>query len=172
MSGRTKSKLNNIPFQSRVWLLIVCAGLLCACASKRNQFDIFWKGLSNDLEIKRITPSMKVRMGEMEDAGCIEKEIVKSPEISRTIALFPGGGQFYNGEPLKGMYYLATSILILPYIVSFKDAAQTVEYLNFKHTLEFCEEKMRVARERQKALKILDPMSRKLKAKTSPVQAY
>ncbi len=120
--------------------------LLGACGPKSK---LLFEGLSEDLQIKRITPEMKIKMAELEAAGCEERFQVKDPGMAKTLAIFPGGGQFYNEEPLKGLYYMGTSIFLIPYIASFKDAEQTREYLNFQSSIHFCEEQLRVLKERE-----------------------
>lgn len=120
--------------------------LLGACGPKSK---LLFEGLSEDLQIKRITPEMKIKMAELEAAGCEDKFQVKDPGMAKTLAVFPGGGQFYNEEPLKGLYYMGTSLFILPYIASFKDAEQTREYLNFQSSIHYCEEQLRVLKERE-----------------------
>jgi hypothetical protein len=120
--------------------------LLGACGPKSK---LLFEGLSEDLQIKRITPKMKIRMAELEAAGCEDKFEVKDPGMAKTLAVFPGGGQLYNEEPLKAIYYMGTSFFILPYIASFKDAKQTREYLNFESSIQYCEEQLRVLKERE-----------------------
>jgi len=36
--------------------------------------------------------------------------------------LIPGAGQAYNGQPIKGLFLLLTSVLVLPWIFSLWDA--------------------------------------------------
>ena len=35
----------------------------------------------------------------------------------------PGGGQAYNGRPIKGVFFLLSSVLVLPWLWSVLDAA-------------------------------------------------
>jgi hypothetical protein len=111
---------------------------------KKNPVTLLYEGVSEDLRIKRITPEMQVRMERLEKAGCDETANVKDPRIGKAISYIPGGGQFYNNEPVKGIYYMATSIFIIPYFLSIEDARQTRDYLNFQSALEYCEEKLRL----------------------------
>ncbi|GEM_PF-524292 len=120
--------------------------LVGACGPKS---QLLFEGLSEDLQIKRITPEMKIKMAELEAAGCQDKFQMKDPGMAKTLAIFPGGGQFYNEEPLKALYYMGTSLFLIPYIASFKDAEQTREYLNFQSSIHYCEEELRVLKERE-----------------------
>ena len=45
---------------------------------------------------------------------------------------------------------MGTSIFLIPYIASFKDAEKTREYLNFQSSIHYCEEELRVLKERAK----------------------
>lgn len=110
----------------------------------KNPVTLLYEGISEDLRIKQITPEMIVRMERLEKAGCDETFNAKDPKMGKVISYIPGGGQFYNDEPVKGIYYMATSIFILPYFLAIEDAKKTREYLNYQSTLEFCDEKLRL----------------------------
>jgi hypothetical protein len=43
--------------------------------------------------------------------------------------LLPGGGQAYNGQPIKGALFLLTTVLVLPWIWSLFDARSTANRL-------------------------------------------
>lgn len=43
--------------------------------------------------------------------------------------LLPGGGQAYNGQPIKGALFLLTTVLVLPWIWSLFDARSTADRL-------------------------------------------
>lgn len=45
-----------------------------------------------------------------------------SPLVAATVALLPGAGQTYNGEPFKALAFLLFSPLVLPWIWSIFDA--------------------------------------------------
>jgi hypothetical protein len=44
---------------------------------------------------------------------------------------------------------MGTSLFIIPYIASFKDAEQTRENLNFESSIYYCEEQLRVLKEHE-----------------------
>ena len=48
---------------------------------------------------------MKIRMAELEAAGCEDKFEVKDSGMAKTLAVFPGGGQLYN--TLRGQVSLS-----------------------------------------------------------------
>jgi len=43
--------------------------------------------------------------------------------------LIPGAGQAYNGQPIKGAFLLATSALVLPWLLSLFDARRVARRL-------------------------------------------
>ena len=43
--------------------------------------------------------------------------------------LVPGAGQAYNGQPLKGVFLLGTSVLVLPWLLSLVDARRVARRL-------------------------------------------
>ncbi len=44
------------------------------------------------------------------------------PATAVALGVLPGGGQAYNGEPFKGVFFLLTSALVLPWVWSLLDA--------------------------------------------------
>lgn len=91
---------------------------------------------------KRITPKMEKQMTYLLNKGCSEEQYYLDPDIAMLYSLIPGGGQFYVGEKKKGILYLLSSPFILPYLTSFKDAQNSVDYYNFRYTIKFCAEKL------------------------------
>jgi hypothetical protein len=91
---------------------------------------------------KRITPKMERQMTYLLNKGCSEEQYYLDPSIAMLYSLIPGGGQFYVGEKKKGILYLLSSPFILPYLTSFKDAQNSVDYYNFRYTIKFCAEKL------------------------------
>ena len=91
---------------------------------------------------KRITPKMEKQMTYLLNKGCSEEKYYLDPGIAMLYSLIPGGGQFYVGEKKKGILYLLSSPFILPYLTSFKDAQNSVDYYNFRYTIKFCAEKL------------------------------
>ena len=108
------------------------------------------KGTGNsDMAFKRITPKMEKQMEYLLSKGCYEEYKYLDPEIAMLYSLLPGGGQFYTGEKKKGILYLLSSPFILPYLTSFKDAQNSVDYYNFKYTIKFCAKKLGLAKRKQ-----------------------
>ena len=92
------------------------------------------KGTGNSsMAFKRITPKMEKQMEYLLSKGCDEEYHYLDPEIAMLYSLLPGGGQFYTGEGKKGILYLLSTPLIFPYLTSFKDAQNSVDYYNFKY---------------------------------------
>lgn len=85
---------------------------------------------------------MEARMEYLMRKGCREEREYLNPDVAWLYSVLPGGGQFYAGETGKGLMYLLSSPLILPYIVSFEDAQNSVDYYNFKYTIYFCAKKL------------------------------
>ena len=79
---------------------------------------------------KRITPKMEKQMTYLLNKGCSEEQYYLDPSIAMLYSLIPGGGQFYVGERKKGILYLLSAPLIFPYLTSFKDAQNSVDYYN------------------------------------------
>ena len=105
------------------------------------------KGSGNsEMSLKRITPKMEKQMSYLLDKGCDEEYQYLDPDIAMLYSFLPGGGQFYAGEQKKGILYLLSSPLIFPYLASFKDAQNSVDYYNFKYTIKFCAKKLGVFR--------------------------
>ena len=105
------------------------------------------------MALKRITPKMEKQMAYLLDKGCDEEYQYLDPDMAMLYSFLPGGGQFYVGEQKKGLLYLLSSPLIFPYLASFKDAQNSVDYYNFKYTIKFCAQKLGfVRRVKPKAL--------------------
>ena len=105
------------------------------------------KGTGNSgMALKRITPKMEKQMAFLLDKGCDEEYQYLDPDMAMLYSFLPGGGQFYAGEQKKGILYLISSPLIFPYLASFKDAQNSVDYYNFKYTIKFCAKKLGVFR--------------------------
>ena len=96
------------------------------------------KGMSS----KRITPKMEKQMAYLLNKGCNEEYEYLDPDLAMLYSFLPGGGQFYTGEKKKGVLYLLSAPLIFPYLASFKDAQNSVDYYNFKYTISFCAQKL------------------------------
>ena len=108
------------------------------------------KGTGNSgMAFKRITPKMEKQMEYLLSKGCYEEHKYLDPEIAMLYSLLPGGGQFYTGEKKKGILYLLSSPFILPYLTSFKDAQNSVDYYNFKYTIKFCAKKLGLVKRKQ-----------------------
>lgn len=100
------------------------------------------KGVGNsEMAFKRITPRMERQMEYLLVKGCDEEQKYLDPDVAMLYSILPGGGQFYAGESKKGLIYLLSSPFILPYLVSFKDAQNSVDYYNFQYTIRFCAKK-------------------------------
>ena len=91
---------------------------------------------------KRITPKMEKQMAYLLNKGCNEEYEYLDPDLATLYSFLPGGGQFYTGEKKKGVLYLLSAPLIFPYLASFKDAQNSVDYYNFKYTISFCAQKL------------------------------
>ena len=108
------------------------------------------KGTGNSgMAFKRITPKMEKQMEYLLSKGCDEEYQYLDPDIAMLYSLLPGGGQFYTGEKKKGVLYLVSSPFLFPYFTSFKDAQNSVDYYNFKYTINFCAQKLGLARKRK-----------------------
>ena len=106
------------------------------------------KGSGNsEMSLKRITPKMEKQMSYLLDKGCNEEYQYLDPDMAMLYSFLPGGGQFYAGEQKKGILYLLSSPLIFPYLASFKDAQNSVDYYNFKYTIKFCAQKLGLIRQ-------------------------
>jgi hypothetical protein len=111
------------------------------------------------MKFKRITPTMEKEMESLIEAGCDREYQYFKRDVAFLYSMIPGGGQWYTGEKDKAWFYLLSSPLIIPYIVSFQDAQNSVDYYNFKYTTKFCKSKFRVAK------KMVDPKSDKKSTK-------
>ncbi len=124
--------------------LILLAGLiLSGCVSSR-------AGVDPRMRFKQITPDMEFEMASYIKRGCDKEYRYLDPEIARLYSVIPGGGQFYTGESGKGWMYLLSSPLVIPYIVSFEDAQNSVDYYNFRYTLEYCRRKFNVKKPKRR----------------------
>ena len=103
-------------------------------------------GGGSPLQFKQITPRMEQEMEQLIKAGCDKEYQYFDRDIAFLYSVIPGGGQWYTGEKDKAWLYLLSSPLIVPYIVSFQDAQNSVDYYNFKYTAKFCKSKFRIAK--------------------------
>ena len=103
-------------------------------------------GGGSPLGFKRITPRMEQEMEQLIKAGCDKEYQYFDRDIAFLYSMIPGGGQWYTGEKNKAWLYLLSSPLILPYIVSFQDAQNSVDYYNFKYTAKFCKSKFKIVK--------------------------
>jgi hypothetical protein len=103
---------------------------------------------SGGMAYKRITPKMEKQMTYLLNKGCSEERYYLDPDIAMLYSLIPGGGQFYVGEKKKGILYLLSFPLIFPYLTSFKDTQNSVDYYNFRYTINFCAEKLGLLRKK------------------------
>jgi hypothetical protein len=116
-------------------------------------------GSGSPMKFKRITPAMEMEMESLIKAGCDREYEYFERDVAFLYSMIPGGGQWYTGEKDKALFYLLSSPLIIPYIISFQDAQNSVDYYNFKYTAKFCKSKFRVAK------KMIDPKSDKKSTK-------
>ena len=124
--------------------IVGIAGMVCflsACGIKGG-------GLS-PLRFKHITPAMEMEMEALIEAGCDQEYAYYDRDIALLYSLIPGGGQWYTGETRKAWIYLVSFPLIIPYIASFQDAQNSVDYYNFRYTAHFCKSKFKVTRKMQ-----------------------
>ena len=110
-------------------------------------------GGQSPLVFKRITPDMEIEMEELIKKGCNQEYKYFDRDIAMLYSLIPGGGQWYTGETRKAWIYLMSFPLIVPYIVSFQDAQNSVDYYNFRYTTHFCKSKLKVTRKIQEPAK-------------------
>lgn len=106
-------------------------------------------GGHSPLRFKQITPAMETEMEELIQKGCDKEYEYFDRDIAMLYSLIPGGGQWYTGETRKAWIYLMSFPLIVPYIVSFQDAQNSVDYYNFRYTAHFCKTKFRAVKKRQ-----------------------
>ncbi len=117
-------------------IILVLLLLLSACTTGRGKAN-------QSLRFKQITPALEKEMSYYIKKGCDREYRYFDPEIARLYSILPGGGQFYTGETQKGWMYVLSSPFIIPYIVSFQDAQNSVDYYNFRYTLKYCREKFK-----------------------------
>ena len=67
-------------------------------------------------------------MEQLIKVGCDKEYQYLDRDVASLYSLIPGGGQWYTGEKDKAWLYLLSSPLIVPYIVSFQDAQNSVDY--------------------------------------------
>ena len=128
----------------RLFKIIGIAGMvffLSACGIKG--------GGNSPLRFKQITPAMEMEMETLIQAGCNKEYEYFDRDIAMLYSLIPGGGQWYTGETRKAWIYLVSFPLIVPYIVSFQDAQNSVDYYNFRYTAHFCKAKLQSIQEKQ-----------------------
>lgn len=125
-------------------LVIVGLVFLTGCESLRLS-----ERTKADLKFKKITPKMELQMADLKKRGCQGGGSLLDKDLAQMYSIIPGGGQFYTGETKKGFYYLFGSILIVPYFASFPDAQNSVDYYNFQYDIDYCQEKLRLARQMQ-----------------------
>ena len=106
-------------------------------------------GGQSPLRFKHITPAMEMEMEALIEAGCDQEYAYYDRDIALLYSLIPGGGQWYTGETRKAWIYLVSFPLIIPYIISFQDAQNSVDYYNFRYTAHFCKSKFKVTRKMQ-----------------------
>lgn len=94
-----KSYVKNHRLQKFIYFVII-PDSLGACGPKSK---LLFEGLSEDLQIKRITPKMKIKMAELETAGCEEKFAVKDPGIA--IILLPFFLEVVRGASKSNVLY-------------------------------------------------------------------
>jgi len=102
---------------------------------------------NSGFQFKQITPEMDVRMADLRKQGCAGGAPVLDKDVARAYSIIPGGGQFYTGETEKGVYYLLGSALVVPYFVAIQDAQNSVDFYNFQHDIDYCTERLRLARQ-------------------------
>jgi hypothetical protein len=113
-----------------IWALFLS---LSACMTGRDQ----------SMGFKQITPALQNEMSSYIKKGCDREYRYFDPEIAQVYSIIPGGAQFYMGETKKGWMYALSSPLIIPYIISFQDAQNSVDYYNFRYTLKYCRDKFK-----------------------------
>ena len=112
-------------------------------------------GGQSPLVFKRITPAMEMEMEKLIQAGCDQEYEYFDRDIAMLYSLLPGGGQWYTGETRKAWIYLMSFPLVIPYIASFQDAQNSVDYYNFRYTAHFCKNKFEVEKKLQESKKKL-----------------
>ena len=110
-------------------------------------------GGKSPLKFKRITPAMETEMEKLIQKGCNQEYEYFDRDIAMLYSLIPGGGQWYTGETRKAWIYLVTFPLVIPYIASFQDAQNSVDYYNFRYTEHFCKNKLKMTEKIQGPVK-------------------
>ncbi|PIP74160.1 MAG: hypothetical protein COW89_00560 [Nitrospinae bacterium CG22_combo_CG10-13_8_21_14_all_47_10] len=106
-------------------------------------------GGKSPLRFKQITPAMELEMETLIRAGCDKEYEYFDRDIAMLYSVIPGGGQWYTGETRKAWIYLMSFPLIVPYIISFQDAQNSVDYYNFRYTAHFCKTKLQATQKLQ-----------------------
>jgi len=106
-------------------------------------------GGKSPLRFKQITPAMELEMESLIRAGCDKEYEYFDRDIAMLYSVIPGGGQWYTGETRKAWIYLMSFPLIVPYIISFQDAQNSVDYYNFRYTAHFCKTKLQATQKLQ-----------------------
>ena len=102
-------------------------------------------GGRSPLMFKHVTPAMETEMEQLIENGCDKEYQYYDRDIAMLYSVIPGGGQWYTGETRKAWIYLMSFPLIVPYIISFQDAQNSVDYYNFRYTAHFCKTKFQTA---------------------------
>ena len=102
-------------------------------------------GGRSPLMFKHVTPAMETEMEQLILSGCDKEYEYFDRDIAMLYSVIPGGGQWYTGETRKAWIYLMSFPLIVPYIISFQDAQNSVDYYNFRYTAHFCKTKFQTA---------------------------
>jgi len=102
-------------------------------------------GGRSPLMFKHVTPAMETEMEQLIENGCDKEYQYYDRDIAMLYSVIPGGGQWYTGETRKAWIYLISFPLIVPYIISFQDAQNSVDYYNFRYTAHFCKTKFKTA---------------------------
>ena len=120
-------------------------------------------GGHSPLLFKHVTPAMEKEMEKLIEKGCDQEYQYFDRDIAMLYSVIPGGGQWYTGETRKAWIYLLSFPLIVPYVVSFQDAQNSVDYYNFRYTAHFCKTKLQTTKElkNKEYLKIISPKARK-----------
>jgi hypothetical protein len=121
-----------------IWMAVMVL-IFSACGVKG--------GGHSPLLFKRITPAMETEMEKLIEKGCDKEYQFFDRDIAMLYSVIPGGGQWYTGETHKAWIYLVSFPLIVPYIVSFQDAQNSVDYYNFRYTAHFCKAKLKTDKE-------------------------
>ena len=102
--------------------------------------------VAQQMWFKKITPAMEVQLKDLTAQGCVPEYEMLENDTAYMYSIIPGGGQIYTGEPRKALMYILSSILVVPYIVSFDDAQSSVDYLNLQYSIDYCKKKLRLSK--------------------------